>query len=88
MDDKDEDTATKTPLFSCQHGGCQTELHTHAFTEHVIYRLGWSAFIAYGSHYQLTPDAALHWTTFNKSATNKLLATLPKLKIPGEKMMK
>jgi len=88
MDDEDEDTATEAPLFSCRHGRCQTKLHMHAFTEDVIYHLRWSAVIVYGSHYQLTLDTALHWTTFNKSATNKLLATLPKLKIPGGKMIK
>ena|SRR5882762_8461057 len=88
MDDEDEDTATEAPLFSCRHGRCQTKLHMHAFTEDVIYHLRWSAVIVYGSHYQLTLDTALHWTTFNKSATNKLLATLLKLKIPGGKMTK
>ena len=60
MDDEDEDTATEAPLFSCRHGRCQTKLHMHAFTEDVIYHLRWSAVIVYGSHYQLTLDAALH----------------------------
>ena len=87
MDDEDEDTATETPLFSCQHGGCQTELHTHAFAEHVIYHIGWEAFTTKGSHnLHLTEDAAKHWNSLTKPAAQKTLAKLPKLKIPGGKM--
>ena len=63
----------------------QTELHSHSFAEDVIYHIGWDAFISCGSHHQLMPDAPLLWTSFNQPV-NKLLATLPKLKIPGGKM--
>jgi len=81
MDDDNDNDGTVVPLFSCQHTSHQCKLHLYAFTEDVIYHLGWSAFVAHGSHYQLTLDATLHWTTFNKAAMNKLLATLPKFNI-------
>src|SRR5882762_552264 len=83
MDDENEDTATEAPLFSCWHGGCQTELHTHAFAENVIYHLGWSVWFPLSAH----TGRCTALDNINKSATNKHLATLPKLKIPGEKMM-
>jgi hypothetical protein len=86
-DDEDDDAAAAdAPLFSCRHMGRETELHSHAFAEDVIYHIGWAAFVSRGSYSQLMPDAAQHWNSLSKTATKKVLTKLPKLKIPGGKM--
>jgi len=65
------------------------ELHAHAFAEHVIYHIGWAAFINKGSHnLHLTGEAAKHWNSLAKPAAQKTLAKLSKIKIPGGKMSK
>ena len=84
----DDAAAADVPLFSCRHMhmGCETELHSHAFAEDVIYHIGWAAFVSRGSYSQLMPDAAQHWNSLSKTATKKVLTKLLKLKIPGGNM--
>jgi hypothetical protein len=85
MSDEDEDA----PLFSCRLNGRSIELHTHTIAEHVIYHIGWDAFISKDAlHCQLKSEAANHWKALTKPAVNTLLAKIPKLKIPGGKMAK
>ena len=56
------------------------------FAEDIIYHIGWAAFVSWGSYSQLMPDAAQHWNSLSKTATEKVLTKLPKLKIPGGNM--
>lgn len=77
------------PLFSCQHNDRPVELHAHAVAKHVIYHTGWNAFVSKDvQHYQLTSEAAKFWKALTKPAAKALLMTLPKLKVPGGKMVK
>jgi hypothetical protein len=86
-DNNGDDGDIEAPLFTCRQNCCPIELHTHAFAKHVIYHISWEAFTTKGSHnLHLTEDAAKHWNSLTKPATQKTLAKLPKLKIPGRKM--
>ena len=77
------------PVFSCHHMGSTIELHTHAFSELVLYHIGWETFTSKGSHnVQLTPDETEYWNTFTKLAAKRAIAKLPKITIPGGKEFK
>ena len=62
---------TEAPLFSCHHRTSQIELHTHVLADHIIYHLGWTAFVELTqSQCELLPHAEKQWLELMKPAAH------------------
>ena len=87
-DNLDPDVPIPQPIFvgDYQHA----HLHTHAPIGHLVYHLGPTAMTPMTlGHFTLTEAATKSWHTFTHAGqVQQEVAKLPKLKIPGGKMVR
>ncbi|KIK35801.1 hypothetical protein CY34DRAFT_557832, partial [Suillus luteus UH-Slu-Lm8-n1] len=83
-DSEDDDTPKVAPHFTCRKR--TFNLHTQTLINHLVFNLGKKALIGdRGGACKLSPDAEKHCIALTFVA---VLQKLPKLKIPGRRMLK